>query len=46
MDAACQLVSGMGGDIQECMVVIELTDLKGAAKLKKPFFTLVEFEGE
>ena len=46
MDAACQLISGMDGDILECMVVIELVDLKGAAKLKTPFFALVQFEGE
>ncbi|XP_072039004.1 adenine phosphoribosyltransferase-like [Amphiura filiformis] len=43
MDAACQLVAGMGGDILECLVVADRT---GAAKLKKPVFALVPFEGE
>ncbi|XP_072039881.1 adenine phosphoribosyltransferase-like [Amphiura filiformis] len=38
MDAACQLISGMGGDILECLAVIA-----GVEKLKKPFFALIRF---
>ena len=46
MDAACQLIAGMGGDILECIAVIG-PGAVGAAKLKKPYFALIhEFEGE
>ncbi|XP_071477769.1 adenine phosphoribosyltransferase-like [Diadema antillarum] len=46
MKAACDLVKKMEGEILECIVVIELVDLKGKEKLTYPFFTLVDFEGE
>ncbi|XP_788872.2 adenine phosphoribosyltransferase, partial [Strongylocentrotus purpuratus] len=46
MMAACQLVKNMEAKVLECLVIIELTDLKGKEKLTDPFHTLIDFEGE
>ncbi|XP_041457230.1 adenine phosphoribosyltransferase-like [Lytechinus variegatus] len=46
MHAACQLVRSMEAEVLECLVIIELIDLKGKEKLTAPFHTLIDFEGE
>ena len=46
MKAACDLIKKLGAEVVECLVLIELTDLKGKEKLSDPFFTLMAFEGE
>jgi 5'-methylthioadenosine phosphorylase len=45
--ATCNLVERLGGEVEECCFVIELTDLKGREKLNKwNVFSLIKFEGE
>ncbi|XP_038070350.1 adenine phosphoribosyltransferase-like [Patiria miniata] len=43
MSAAVELISKMEGRVVECLVLIELLDLKGVAKLKHPFFSVLQF---
>ncbi|XP_071958974.1 adenine phosphoribosyltransferase-like [Antedon mediterranea] len=43
MSAASQLVDKLEGNVCLCMVVMELVDLKGSAKLKHPFFSLIQY---
>ncbi|GBG62941.1 hypothetical protein CBR_g34312 [Chara braunii] len=46
LGAALRLMERVGGEVVECVCVIELPELKGRAKLNgKPLFTVVEFEG-
>ena len=45
--AATRLVEKLGGDIVECVFIVELPDLKGREKIKDyKIHTLTEFEGE
>jgi len=45
--AATRLVEKLGGEIVECVFLVELPDLKGREKIKNyKMFTLTEFEGE
>ncbi|MFH2219982.1 MAG: adenine phosphoribosyltransferase [Pseudomonadota bacterium] len=45
--AATKLVENLGGEIVECVFLVELPDLKGREKIKKyNIYTLTEFEGE
>ena len=46
MNAAEQLVEKIGGIVKECLVVIELVDLKGKEKLKNKLHSLIQYEGE
>jgi len=47
ISAAVKLVEALGGEIVECVFLIELPDLHGREKLKgHKMFTLCEFEGE
>jgi adenine phosphoribosyltransferase len=47
ISAAIRLVEKLGGDIVECVFIVELPDLKGMEKIKNyKVFTLTEFEGE
>ena len=46
MAAACKLVKQLNCDIVECVVVVELTDLKGREKITEKLFSLIEFSGE
>lgn len=47
ISAATKLVERLGGEIVECVFIVELPDLKGREKIKKyKIFTLTEFEGE
>ncbi|XP_062923551.1 adenine phosphoribosyltransferase [Mobula hypostoma] len=44
MAAACNLMKKLGADILECLVVIEIKELKGLEKLNHvPFYSLVQF---
>ena len=48
-DAACKLITKMGGEIVECCFVIDLPDIGGRTRLEKhghKVFTLCEFEGD
>jgi adenine phosphoribosyltransferase len=44
--AAAELVEKLGGVVLECAFIIELPELKGAEKLSRPYYAMVEFEGE
>ncbi|CAM6114021.1 unnamed protein product [Calypogeia fissa] len=45
--AGIKLLERVGAEVVECACVIELSDLKGRAKLgDKPIFVLVDYEGE
>ncbi|MFC1515330.1 adenine phosphoribosyltransferase [Thermodesulfobacteriota bacterium] len=45
--AATRLVEKLGGDIVECVFLVELPDLNGRGKIKDyKFYTLTEFEGD
>jgi len=47
--AACNLVRKLGGDVLECVSVVDLPELKGREKIEKAgykVFSIVEFEGE
>ena len=47
ISAATKLVERLGGEIVECVFIVELPDLKGREKIEKyKIFTLTEFEGE
>jgi len=46
VEACIRLIEKVGSEVMGCAFVIELTDLKGRARLKAPSFSLVEFEGE
>lgn len=48
-EAACELITSMGGEIVECCFVIDLPDLGGRARLEskgRKVFALCEFEGD
>lgn len=44
--AAVELVEKLGGTVLECAFIVELPELKGAEKLARPYYAIVEFEGE
>jgi adenine phosphoribosyltransferase len=47
ISAATKLVEKLGGEVVECVFLVELPDLKGREKIKNyKMFTLTEFEGE
>ncbi len=47
MSAATKLVEKLGGEVVECVFIVELSDLNGKEKIKKyNAYTLTEFEGE
>jgi len=47
ISAATKLVEKLGGEIVECVFLVELPDLKGREKINNyKMFTLTEFEGE
>ncbi|XP_066985433.1 uncharacterized protein Aprt [Macrobrachium rosenbergii] len=43
MSAAHELVSSMGGKVALCLVVIELTELKGSEKVNAPLETILKY---
>ncbi len=47
ISAATKLVEKLGGEVVECVFIVELPDLNGKEKIKKyNLYTLTEFEGE
>jgi len=47
ISAATRLVEKLGGEVVECVFIVELPDLKGMEKIKNyKVFTLTEFEGD
>lgn len=44
LNAACELVQKAGGVIKECIVIIELTALKGRDKIKSPVFSFIQYD--
>ena len=48
-EAACNLISKMGGKIYECCFIVDLPDIGGRVRLEKngqKVFSLCEFEGD
>jgi len=43
LQAACQLVREAGGEVLECVLIIELLELNGRSKVPAPCFSLVQF---
>lgn len=43
LQAACHLVREAGGEVLECVLLVELVELKGKDKVPAPCFTLVQF---
>lgn len=43
LDAACKLIKNEGGIVVSCLVVIELSDLKGRDKLSVDVRSLLQF---
>ena len=43
MKAAVDLMEKIGANVMECLVVIELNDLNGRAKVTKPFHSLIQY---
>lgn len=43
MHAACDLVSRLGGDVLECIVLIELAALEGRSRVPRPLWPLFVF---
>ena len=46
LKAACDLIQAMDCTVTSCLVVIELTDLKGKENVPAPVKSLVQFSGE
>ncbi len=44
LNAACQLVNQLQGDILECLVVVELADLKGREKVPAKVSSLLQYK--
>lgn len=44
MAAAVQLLKSAGADVIECLVIMELTSLKGRNKLGVPLHSFVQFD--
>jgi hypothetical protein len=43
LNAACQLVQQLHATVLECLVVMELVDLKGRENVKAPVHSLIQF---
>ena len=43
MKAAVELMEEIGAKVTQCLVVIELKDLNGRAKVSKPFHSLIQY---
>jgi len=46
VNAVCNLVEKLGGNIIECAFIVELDFLKGREKIKYPVFTIIHYENE
>jgi hypothetical protein len=43
LNAACQLVQQLHATVLECLVIMELVDLKGRENVKAPVHSLIQF---
>jgi adenine/guanine phosphoribosyltransferase-like PRPP-binding protein len=43
LNAACQLVQQLHARVLECLVVMEIVDLKGRENVKAPVHSLIQF---
>lgn len=43
LNAACNLIEKSGGCVMECIVIMELLDLKGRDAVKYPLYSIVQF---
>ncbi|XP_046389094.1 adenine phosphoribosyltransferase [Ischnura elegans] len=43
LQAACELVKKVGAEVSECLVVMEIVDLKGRTRVPAPVFSLIQF---
>ena len=43
LQAACKLVQQAGGEVLECVLLVELVELNGKSKVPAPCFSLVQF---
>jgi adenine/guanine phosphoribosyltransferase-like PRPP-binding protein len=43
LNAACQLVEKLHATVLECLVIMELVDLKGRENVKAPVHSLLQF---
>ncbi|KAL9974922.1 hypothetical protein ACROYT_G012026 [Oculina patagonica] len=43
LQAACQLVREAGGEVLQCVLIVELLELNGRSKVPAPCFSLVQF---
>ncbi|XP_078365135.1 adenine phosphoribosyltransferase-like [Oculina patagonica] len=43
LQAACQLVHEAGGEVLQCVLIVELLELNGRSKVPAPCFSLVQF---
>jgi len=46
LEAACNLIEKVGGQVVETACIVELPGLKGRERLTHKVFTMIEFEGE
>lgn len=43
LQAACQLVKDAGGEVLECVLIVELEELDGKSKVPAPCYCLLKF---
>lgn len=43
LQAACQLVKDAGGEVLECVSIVELEELDGKSKVPAPCYCLLKF---
>lgn len=43
LEAACRLIDDCEAEVVECLVIMELTDLKGRNKIKAPVHSLIQY---
>lgn len=44
MEAAIELVKAVGGEVIECLTIIELIGLKGREKLNVPVHSFIQYD--
>lgn len=44
MTAAVQLIQSAGADVIECLVIMELTSLKGRDKVGVPVYSFIKYD--
>lgn len=43
LNAACKLVKGLGGEVAGCLVLMELTELKGREKVAADIISVIQY---